>query len=321
MAKFHLLEAGEERALAKRWREDKDSNAATRLVTSHLRLVVKIAAGFRSYGLPLADLIAEGNVGLIRAVNGFDPDRGFRLATYAMWWIRSMIQEFVLRNWSLVRIGTTAAQKRLFFKLRWAKGQIRAIEEADLSPEQMATIARQLEVSTDEVVAMNRRLSGPDSSLDAPVERGGEVRWQDWLADDSPSQEIRIAGDEECSQRRQLLRQALATLTDRERQILSWRHLAEEPRTLQVLGQEHGISPERIRKIEVTAYRKVAAAIREVAGVPEMAAGKLLIRSRTVEVVSFSSVRSRSKPAPVMAMQAQLIPRALDTLGQYANSC
>src|SRR5262245_54069756 len=256
MDKFPMLEAGEERALAKRWREHRDSDAANRLVTSHLRLVVKIAAGFRGYGLPLVDLIAEGNVGMIRAVNGFDPDRGFRLATYAVWWIRAMIQEYILRNWSLVRIGTTAAQKRLFFKLRWAKGQIRAIEGADLSPEQVETIARQLEVPADEVVAMNRRLFGPDSSLDAPVQRGGEVRWQDWLADDSPSQEIRIAQIEESSQRRQLLRQALATLTDRERHILSWRHLAEEPRTLEVLGQEHGVSAERIRQIEATAYRK-----------------------------------------------------------------
>jgi RNA polymerase sigma-32 factor len=283
MDKFPPLEAGEERALAKRWRERKDSEAANRLITSHLRLVVKIAAGFRGYGLPLADLIAEGNVGMIRAVNGFDPDRGFRLATYAVWWIRAMIHEYVLRNWSLVRIGTTVAQKKLFFKLRWAKGQIRAIDEADLSPEQVETIARQLEVSADEVVAMNRRLSGPDSSLDTPVERGSEVRWQDWLADDSPSQEIRIAEIEESSQRRQLLRQALATLTDRERQILIGRHLAEEPRTLQVLGQEHGISPERIRQIEVTAYRKVAAAIRKAACGPEMAAGKLPIRVRRVE--------------------------------------
>jgi RNA polymerase sigma-32 factor len=284
MDKFPLIEAGEERALAKRWRENKDADAANRLVTSHLRLVVKIAAGFRGYGLPLADLIAEGNVGLIRAVNGFDPDRGFRLATYAVWWIRAMIHEYVLRSWSLVRIGTTVAQKRLFFKLRWAKGQIRAIEEADLSPEQVETIARQLEVSADEVVAMNRRLSGLDSSLDTPVERGSEVRWQDWLADDSPSQEIRIAEDEERSQRRQLLRQALATLSERERQILSWRHLAEEPRTLQMLGQEHGVSPERIRQIEVTAYRKVAAAIRKATGVPEIAAGKLSIRGRRVDV-------------------------------------
>src|SRR4030095_15895012 len=283
---------GEERALAKRWREDKDSNAATRLVTGHLRLVVKIAAGFRGYGLPLADLIAEGNVGVIRAVNGFDPDRGFRLTTYAVWWIRAMIQEYVLRNWSLVRIGTTAAQKKLFFKLRWAKGQIKAIEEADLSPEQVETIAEQLEVSADEVIAMNRRLAGPDSSLDAPVEKGGRVRWQDWLADDSPSQEIRIAEDEERSQRRQLLRQALATLSDRERQILSWRHLAEEPRTLQVLGHEHGVSPERIRQIEVTAYRKVAAAIRKAAGVPEMAAANRQFGVAAWRPVSFSSVRN-----------------------------
>jgi RNA polymerase sigma-32 factor len=284
MDKFPLIDAGEERALAKRWREHKDPDAANRLVTSHLRLVVKIAAGFRGYGLPLADLIAEGNVGLIRAVNGFDPDRGFRLATYAVWWIRAMIHEYVLRNWSLVRIGTTVAQKKLFFKLRWAKGQVRAIDEADLSPEQVETIAQRLEVSTDEVISMNRRLTGqPDSSLDAPVERGSEIRWQDWLADDSPSQEIRIAEDEESSQRRQLLRQALATLTDRERQILIGRHLAEEPRTLQVLGQEHGVSPERIRQIEVTAYRKVAAAIRKAANVPGMTAGKLPIRGRRVE--------------------------------------
>jgi RNA polymerase sigma-32 factor len=285
---FPLVEAGEEFRLARRWREHRDSDAAHRLVTSHLRLVVRIAGGFRGYGLPLADLVAEGNIGMIRAVDGFDPDRGFRLATYAVWWIRALIQEYILRNWSLVRIGTTATQKKLFFKLRQAKDQIKAIEGGDLSADQVETIAQSLDVPVGDVIAMNRRLAGPDSSLDAPIKAGCDIRWLDWLADDSPSQEIQIAECEETSKRRQLLRQALATLGERERHILRRRQLTDEPYTLRVLGEVHGISPERVRQIEVKAYRKVAAAIRKAF---DMSTGKAPNRGRTDPWIRFPPVR------------------------------
>jgi len=285
---FPLVEADEEFRLARRWREHRDSDAAHRLVTSHLRLVARIAAGFRGYGLPLADLVAEGNIGMIRAVDGFDPDRGFRLATYAVWWIRAMIQDYILRNLSLVRIGSTATQKKLFFKLRQAKDQVKAVEGGDLSADQAETIAQRLDVPVGDVVAMNRRLAEPDSSLDAPIKAGGDIRWLDLLADDSPSPEIQIAECEETSKRRQLLRQALATLGERERHILRRRRLTDEPYTLRVLGEVHGISPDRVRQIEVTAYLKVAAAIRKAS---DMSTGKAPNRCRTDPWIRFPPVR------------------------------
>jgi RNA polymerase sigma-32 factor len=260
--KFPMLDPEEELRLAKRWRDHKDQRAADRLVTSHLRLVVKIAVGFRGYGLPLSDLVAEGNVGMVRAVNGFDPDRGFRLATYAVWWIRAAIQEHILHSWSLVKIGTTATQRKLFFRLRRAKDRIKAIEQGDLSPEQAERIAELLDVPADEVIVMNRRLAEPDGSLNAPLKTGGEGQWQDWLVDDRPSQEAQFAEHEELSERRRLLDKALATLNERERHILVERHLAEEPPTLDVLGKAYAISPERVRQIEVVAYRKLEKAIR-----------------------------------------------------------
>ncbi|HET6223446.1 MAG TPA: RNA polymerase sigma factor RpoH [Dongiaceae bacterium] len=272
--KFPMLEPDEEYMLVRRWSEHKDRRAADRLVTSHLRLVVKIAAGFRGYGLPISDLIAEGNVGMMRAINGFDPNRGFRLATYAVWWIRAAIQEYILHSWSLVKIGTTASQRKLFFKLRRVKEQIKAIEEGDLSPEQVTRIAERLAVSADEVVSMNRRLAEPDTSLNAPLKGGSEGQWQDWLVDDRPSQEAELAEHEEMSQRRQLLGKALATLNERERHILVERHLTEEPPTLDVLGKAYGISPERVRQIEVVAYRKLQKAVRTAPGTHVIPAGR-----------------------------------------------
>lgn len=272
--KFPLLNSDEELRLAKRWRDHKDQRAADRLVTSHLRLVVKIAAGFRGYGLPLSDLIAEGNIGIVRAVKGFDPDRQCRLATYAVWWIRAAIQEHILHSWSLVKIGTTATQRKLFFRLRWAKDRIKAIEQGDLSPEQAERIAELLDVPADEVIVMNRRLAEPDVSLNGPLKAGGEGQWQDWLVDDSPSQEAQFAEHEELSERRRLLDRALATLNERERHILVERHLAEEPPTLDVLGKTYAISLERVRQIEVVAYRRIKAAVRSASRVPDMAAGR-----------------------------------------------
>ena len=263
--KFPMLEANEEFMLAKRWREHKDPDAAHRLVTSHLRLVAKIAMGYRGYGLPINELIAEGNVGMMQAVKRFDPDRGFRLATYAMWWIRAAIQEYILHSWSLVKIGTTAAQKKLFFNLRRVKGQIKAIEEGDLSPEQVKTISDRLAVPEEDVVTMNRRLAAPDNSLNAPVRTEGEGEWQDWLVDDSPTQETRLAENEELSARQKLLGKALDGLNDRERHILIERRLKDEPATLEDLSKEYDISRERVRQIEVRAFEKLQKSIRNAA--------------------------------------------------------
>jgi RNA polymerase sigma-32 factor len=263
--KFPMLEVDEEFMLAKRWREHKDPEAAHRLVTSHLRLVAKIAMGYRGYGLPINELIAEGNVGMMQAVKRFDPDRGFRLATYAMWWIRAAIQEYILHSWSLVKIGTTAAQKKLFFNLRRVKGQIKAIEEGDLSPEQVKTISDRLAVPEEDVVTMNRRLAAPDNSLNAPVRAEGEGEWQDWLVDDSPTQETRLAENEELSARQKLLGKALDGLNDRERHILIERRLKDEPATLEDLSKEYDISRERVRQIEVRAFEKLQKSIRNAA--------------------------------------------------------
>jgi RNA polymerase sigma-32 factor len=263
--RFPMLEPEEEYMLAKRWREHDDVNAAHRLVTSHLRLVGKIAMGYRGYGLPLAELISEGNVGLMQAVKRFEPDRGFRLATYAMWWIRAAIQEYILHSWSLVKIGTTAAQKKLFFNLRKIKGQLQAIEEGDLSPENVKKIATDLNVSETEVVQMNRRLAAPDHSLNAPLREDGDGEWQDWLVDDEPSQETTIIENQESTNRHDLLTSALKVLNPRERRIISERRLKDEPTTLEDLSQEYGISRERVRQIEVRAFEKLQKAMKNLA--------------------------------------------------------
>jgi len=255
--KFPMLGPQEEYMLAKRYRDDEDMGAAHRLVTSHLRLVAKIAMGYRGYGLPLGELISEGNVGMMQAVRRFDPDRGFRLATYAMWWIRAAIQEYILHSWSLVKMGTTAAQKKLFFNLRKLKGQMQAIDEGDLSPENVTKIALELEVSENDVVSMNRRLASPDHSLNAPVRIDGEGEWQDWLVDDRDDQETELAEREELGNRRHLLAHALTGLNERERHILTQRRLRENPVTLEDLSQQYGISRERVRQIEVRAFEKL----------------------------------------------------------------
>ncbi|HEX9836902.1 MAG TPA: RNA polymerase sigma factor RpoH [Alphaproteobacteria bacterium] len=267
--RFPMLEAEQEYMLAKRWREHDDTEAAHKLVTSHLRLVAKIAMGYRGYGLPLGELISEGNVGMMQAVRRFDPDRGFRLATYAMWWIRAAIQEYILHSWSLVKMGTTAAQKKLFFNLRKLKGQLQEIEEGDLSPESVKEIARRLGVPEDDVVSMNRRLAAPDHSLNAPLRAEGEGEWQDWLVDDSESQETVLGEHEELLGRRKLLTAAMKNLNKRERHILTERRLKDEPATLEELSQEYGISRERVRQIEVRAFEKLQKAIR--ASSPERA--------------------------------------------------
>jgi RNA polymerase sigma-32 factor len=263
--KFPMLEQDEEYMLAKSWQEHEDSEAAHKLVTSHLRLVAKIAMGYRGYGLPVSELISEGNVGMMQAVKRFDPDRGFRLATYAMWWIRAAIQEYILHSWSLVKMGTTAAQKKLFFNLRKLKGQMRAIDEGDLAPEQVTHIADTLGVPEDDVVQMNRRLAAPDHSLNAPLRIDGDGEWQDWLVDEGESQEDLLAENEELGKRRALLVSALKNLNDRERHILEERRLKEDPTTLEDLSQEYGISRERVRQIEVRAFEKLQKAIRNAA--------------------------------------------------------
>ena len=255
--KFPLLEPEEEYMFAKAWREHEDPEAARRLVTSHLRLVAKIAMGYRGYGLPLSEVVAEGNVGLMQAVKRFEPDKGFRLATYAMWWIRAAIQEYILRSWSLVKMGTTAAQKKLFFNLRKAKNKISAIEEGDLTPEHTKEIARQLAVPEEEVTNMNRRLSGGDSSLNAPMRADGESEWQDWLADDTMDQETRLAEAEEMGERHNLLSNAMGELSERERDIIEARRLRDDPATLEELSQKYGVSRERVRQIEVRAFEKL----------------------------------------------------------------
>ncbi len=264
--KFPMLTKDEEYMLAKRWREHEDSEAAHRLVTSHLRLVAKIAMGYRGYGLPIGEVISEGNVGLMQAVKKFEPDKGFRLATYAMWWIRASIQEYILRSWSLVKMGTTAAQKKLFFNLRKAKSEISALEEGDLRPEQVSAIATKLGVLDSEVISMNRRLSGPDASLNAPLRADSENEWQDWLEDkDAVSQETRLAEDEEKSLRMGLLEEAMTELTDRERHILTERRLKDDPTTLETLAGEYGVSRERVRQIEVRAFEKLQRAMKAAA--------------------------------------------------------
>ena len=260
--KFPMLAPEEELDLSRRWRDAGDSAAAHKLVTSHLRLVAKIAMGYRGYGLPLGELISEGNVGMMQAVKRFDPDRGFRLATYAMWWIRAAIQEYILHSWSLVKMGTTAAQKKLFFNLRRLKGQMQAIEDGDLRPEHVGRIAKALDVPEQDVVSMNRRLAAPDHSLNAPVRADSEGEWQDWLVDEGESQEQLLAQHEELTGRRALLGGALRTLNDRERHILIERRLKENPTTLEELSQQYGISRERVRQIEVRAFEKLQKSMR-----------------------------------------------------------
>ena len=255
--RFPMLTQKEEFTLAKKWVEQGDIESAHKLVTSHLRLVAKIAMGYRGYGLPISELISEGNIGMMQAVKRFDPDRGFRLATYAMWWIRAAIQEYILHSWSLVKIGTTAAQKKLFFNLRKIKGQIKAFEDGDLAPETVTEIARRLDVPEHEVVNMNRRLAAPDHSLNAPLRIDGDGEWQDWLEDTTPNQETEIAASEELELRRRMLESAMETLNDRERYILTQRRLNEEPMTLETLSQIYDISRERVRQIEVRAFEKV----------------------------------------------------------------
>ncbi len=261
--KFPMLSPEEELSLARRWKDEGDERAAHKLVTSHLRLVAKIAMGYRGYGLPVGELISEGNVGMMQAVKRFDPERGFRLATYAMWWIRAAIQEYILHSWSLVKMGTTAAQKKLFFNLRRLKAQMSALEEGDLKDEQVAKIAHTLQVPEQDVVSMNRRLSSPDHSLNAPVRADSEGEWQDWLVDDGESQEEELAEREDMSNRRDLLAGALKTLNERERHILIERRLKEEPTTLEELSQQYNISRERVRQIEVRAFEKLQKSMKQ----------------------------------------------------------
>jgi len=260
---FPMLAADEEFMLAKRWREHGDTDAAHRLVTSHLRLAAKMAMGYRGYGLPPAELVAEGNLGVMQAVKRFDPDRGFRFSTYAMWWIRAAIQEYILRSWSLVKIGTTAAQKKLFFNLRRVKARLSALQDGELPAEVVAEVAKRLSVSEREVVDMNRRLAAGDSSLNAPVRIDGEGERQDLLVDDTPNQEDRLAEDQEMGTRRTALTRALGTLTTRERHILTRRRLQDEPVILADLAVEYGISRERVRQIEATAFNKLQRAMRK----------------------------------------------------------
>ena len=265
--KFPMLTPEEEFMLAKRWKEHEDPEAAHRLVTSHLRLVAKIAMGYRGYGLPLSELISEGNVGMMQAVKRFDPDRGFRLATYAMWWIRAAIQEYILHSWSLVKMGTTAAQKKLFFNLRRMKNQIEAFEDGDLKPEDVTKIATDLGVPEEDVISMNRRMAmGGDTSLNVPLREEGEGQWQDWLVDTGPLQDERVADAEETKVRHELLVQAMDALNDREKHILTERRLSEDPKTLEELSQVYDVSRERIRQIEVRAFEKLQKALMNLAG-------------------------------------------------------
>ncbi|MEY4780496.1 MAG: polymerase sigma factor RpoH [Pseudomonadota bacterium] len=265
--KFPLLEPQEEYMLAKRWVDHQDTQAAHKMVTSHLRLAAKIAMGYRGYGLPQAEVISEANVGLMQAVKRFDPEKGFRLATYAMWWIRASIQEYILRSWSLVKLGTTSAQKKLFFNLRKAKAKVGALEEGDLRPENLALVAKDLSVSEEEVISMNRRLSGGDASLNATVGSDGEgtTQWQDWLEDEDSDQAGDYAEKNEFDTRHALLMQAMSALNDREKDVLEKRRLAETPITLEELSESYGVSRERIRQIEVRAFEKLQARMRELA--------------------------------------------------------
>ena len=265
--KFPLLEPEEEYMLAKRWVDHQDTAAAHKMVTSHLRLAAKIAMGYRGYGLPQAEVISEANVGLMQAVKRFDPEKGFRLATYAMWWIRASIQEYILRSWSLVKLGTTSAQKKLFFNLRKAKAKLGALEEGDLRPENVAQIARDLNVTEDEVVDMNRRLSGGDASLNATVGSDGDsvTQWQDWLEDTEADQAADYEARDELDARRELLMTAMEALNDREKDILVQRRLSDQPVTLEELSESYGVSRERIRQIEVRAFEKLQSRMRELA--------------------------------------------------------
>ena len=266
--KFPVLTAEQEYMLAKRYREHDDPEAAAQLVTSHLRLVAKIAMGYRGYGLPVSDLISEGNVGLMQGVKKFEPDRGFRLATYAMWWIKASMQEFILRSWSLVKMGTTAAQKKLFFNLRRMKRQMEAYEDTDLTPEEVAKIATDLGVPEQEVINMNRRMMmGGDGSLNTPMRNGeeGSGEWQDWLADDRPLQDVVVAEAEEADLRREMLVEAMESLNERERHILTERRLVDNPQTLEELSQHYDVSRERIRQIEVRAFEKLQKAMQRIA--------------------------------------------------------
>ena len=263
--KFPMLSVEEEQDLACRWRDREEKAAADKLVTSHLRLVTKIAMGYRGYGLPLSELISEGNVGMMQAVKRFDPDRGFRLATYAMWWIRASIQEYILHSWSLVKMGTTAAQKKLFFNLRKLKSQMQAIEEGDLSPEQVDIISTRLNVSEADVVMMNRRLAGPDHSLNAPVRTDGDGEWMDWLEEEQDNQEVTLSKRQEFLHRMDMLQEAMDILNDRERHIITERRLRETPTTLENLSVHYGISRERVRQIEVRAFEKLQKSIRNAA--------------------------------------------------------
>ena len=265
--KFPLLQPEEEYMLAKRFQEHGDPEAAAKLVTSHLRLVAKIAMGYRGYGLPTSELISEGNIGLMQGVKKFEPDRGFRLATYAMWWIRASIQEYILRSWSLVKMGTTAAQKKLFFNLRRMKSQINAFEDGDLNPEAVAKIATDLGVTEDEVTSMNRRMAmGGDTSLNVSMREDGEGQWQDWLVDTDPLQDERIAEAQEKDVRHDMLSQAMESLNDREKNILAERRLSDDPKTLEELSQVYGVSRERVRQIEVRAFDKLQKAMMRIAG-------------------------------------------------------
>src|SRR5690348_656676 len=260
--RFPMLEPQEEYMLARSWREHGDREAAHKLVTSHLRLVAKIAMGYRGYGLPISEVISEGNVGLMQAVKRFEPEKGFRLATYAMWWIKASIQEYILRSWSLVKMGTTANQKKLFFNLRKAKSKISALDEGDMRPDQVALIAKRLGVPEQDVIEMNRRLGG-DASLNAPIREDGDAgEWQDWLVDESASQESRLMADEQADNRRTALHDALGVLNDRERRIFEARRLADDPITLEELAEEFGVSRERVRQIEVRAFEKVQKAVK-----------------------------------------------------------
>ncbi|MEO1100772.1 MAG: RNA polymerase sigma factor RpoH [Pseudomonadota bacterium] len=270
--KFPMLPKEEEFMLAKRWVEHEDSEAAEKMVTSHLRLVAKIAMGYRGYGLPMAEVISEGNVGLMQSVKKFDPDKGFRLATYAMWWIRASIQEYILRSWSLVKLGTTAAQKKLFFNLRRIKGEIAALEEGDLRPEQVKEIADQLNVSEADVRSMNGRMSGSDASLNVPMGQDGDMEWQDWLADEEPNQASEFAEKQEFEARMDLLTAAMEDLNDREKHILTERRLTDDPKTLEELSEVYSVSRERIRQIEVRAFEKLQKAMKRMAkeqGLPQ----------------------------------------------------
>ena len=281
--RFPMLEPNEEYMLAKRWQQHEDSEAAHKLVTSHLRLVARIAMGYRGYGLPIGEVISEGNVGLMQAVKRFEPDKGFRLATYAMWWIRASIQEYILRSWSLVKMGTTASQKKLFFNLRKVKGQLAALEEGDLKPDQVKAIAKKLGVPEEDVISMNRRLGG-DASLNAPLRADSDSgEWQDWLVDESLNQEARLVESEELGQRKAFLAEALKGLNEREREIFIARRLSEDPSTLEDLSTRYDVSRERIRQIEVRAFEKVQKAVQKAS------TNSMLPRQPATQDASFAS--------------------------------